>query len=345
MKYKPVMWCMSRGCDPQAIIEGAGYSDFAELYAEANPTQALVDRLGARKNGKGWIARCSAEGHEDSRASLHISEGTTPITDRYSNGNTPKIYETVERAIAAAVWRLNRDGGDWRHVAPAFTYHHADGRVAFKVARFDNGAGADKQFRPLSPVDGGWVLRSMSGRRPLYRLPEIGSGRVFVCEGEKCADLARSIGLNATTSAHGSKSPHKTDWTPLAGRKVCILPDADEPGRKYAQTVAGILSKLDPPADVRIIKLPDIGVGNDIVQFCDEARDSQTTDQIRDEIEALADATAFPHRRAARRSGQIRLCRRREPSDPHRHGRDAVVDHVQHGAGEKDQGSRPRRPL
>lgn len=72
----------------------------------------------------------------------------------------------------------------------------------------------------------------MTDGRPLYRLPEIGDARVFVCEGEKAADRARSIGLNATASANGSKAANKTDWRPLAGRKVHILPDNDEPGRK-----------------------------------------------------------------------------------------------------------------
>ena len=37
----------------------------------------------------------------------------------------------------------------------------------------------------------------------------------------------------------------KADWSPLAGRRVLIWPDADEPGAKYAGDVARILHGLD----------------------------------------------------------------------------------------------------
>ena len=65
-----------------------------------------------------------------------------------------------------------------------------------------------------------------------------------------------SIGLAATTSAYGCKSERKTDWTPLAEADVVILPDNDPPGETYAERVAVILTKLDPPARVRIVPLP-----------------------------------------------------------------------------------------
>jgi DNA primase len=67
---------------------------------------------------------------------------------------------------------------------------------------------------------------------------------VYVCEGEKSAEMAVLIGLNATTSCQGAQSPGKTDWTPLVGRNVVILPDNDEPGRNYATKLLGLLSPL-----------------------------------------------------------------------------------------------------
>jgi hypothetical protein len=66
----------------------------------------------------------------------------------------------------------------------------------------------------------------MPDPRPLYRLPEIPSApRVIVTEGEKAADAARCLGFVATTSAGGSGAATKTDWRPLAGKEVWILPD------------------------------------------------------------------------------------------------------------------------
>ncbi|MEO2031929.1 MAG: hypothetical protein ABGZ35_07570 [Planctomycetaceae bacterium] len=58
----------------------------------------------------------------------------------------------------------------------------------------------------------------------LYRLPElIDAETVSVYEGEKAADAIVSIGLPATTSSQGSKSPEKTDWSPLNARHVVAL--------------------------------------------------------------------------------------------------------------------------
>ena len=93
----------------------------------------------------------------------------------------------------------------------------------------------------------------MTAPRPLYRLVELlaSSGRVYVVEGEKAADAVASLGLVATTSAGGAKAAAKTDWSPLAGRKVVILPDNDAPGEAYAAEIVRLLSslKLSAPKD------------------------------------------------------------------------------------------------
>jgi KaiC/GvpD/RAD55 family RecA-like ATPase len=115
---------------------------------------------------------------------------------------------------------------------------------------------------------------------------------VVVVEGEKCAEAACSIGFTATTSAHGANSLGKTDWTPLAGRDVLILPDNDDAGRHYAQHVARILTGLHPPARVKIVELPGLCEHGDIVDFI-EARECRDSDDICREIEALAAATPW----------------------------------------------------
>ena len=122
-----------------------------------------------------------------------------------------------------------------------------------------------------------------------FDLPELiarPGERVFIVEGEKCACELATLGLLVTTSAHGAKSAHKTDWQPLAGREVVILPDNDAEGRAYAQTVAGILNRLSPPAVVRIVELPGLPPKGDCVDWLD-ARDAQTPEDITAELLAL----------------------------------------------------------
>jgi hypothetical protein len=114
--------------------------------------------------------------------------------------------------------------------------------------------------------------------------------RVVICEGEKAADAARSLGFVATTSAGGSQAASKTNWRPLAGKEVWIVADNDAPGRRYAVVVAGILGKLTPAPIVRVIELPNLPDGGDIVDWIDAHGDAAEPDAMRAEIEALAQA-------------------------------------------------------
>ncbi len=83
--------------------------------------------------------------------------------------------------------------------------HNTEGKPVGVVVRWDRPGGKD--IRPVSRNGEGWIIGGMPGPRPLYRLPDLADAkRVYVCEGEKAADAARSIGLIATTSPHGSKS-------------------------------------------------------------------------------------------------------------------------------------------
>ena len=160
----------------------------------------------------------------------------------------------------------------------------------FRVIRFAL-SGGEKQYRPIHLARDGWRIGDPSGLLPLYRLNEIpATGIVWVTEGEKSADAAHKIGLTVTTSAHGAGAAEKSDWTPLADRQVCILPDHDEQGHKYAQDVARLLVKLSPPARVKIVELLGLPEKGDAVEFID-ARKGQSAGTIRAEMESVASKT------------------------------------------------------
>jgi hypothetical protein len=138
----------------------------------------------------------------------------------------------------------------------AWPYATADGETAFYVCRWNRPDG-EKDIRPLSWFAGeGWRFGAWPAPRPLYNLDKIAAhpnALVIVTEGEKAADAAACIFPEcfATTSAGGARAAAKTDWMPLAGGRVLIWPDADEPGAKYAREVASILAELD--CDVSIV--------------------------------------------------------------------------------------------
>jgi hypothetical protein len=106
--------------------------------------------------------------------------------------------------------------------------------------------------------------------RTLYALDRLAAAPdeiVFVAEGEKCAEMLRTLGLLATTSPGGSNAARQGDWSPLTGRNIVVLPDADEPGSKYAAQVMECLEALDPPAKACTVALPGLRDREDVVEF------------------------------------------------------------------------------
>lgn len=184
--------------------------------------------------------------------------------------SVPAPREKGERVPASGVsceaggweWLLT-DRASGTKAAAHWTYQHADGSVAFRVVRFNIPTPTDpnaKTYRPIAPwiIDGRvqWRPGDPPGKLPLYRLPELLADRsrpVVVCEGEKAADAAARMlpGWCATSPSHGAKSPHKSDWAPLDGRRVVVWPDFDKAGAEFARLVVGLVKHaevLDVPA-------------------------------------------------------------------------------------------------
>jgi putative DNA primase/helicase len=190
-----------------------------------------------------------------------------PMQAKRKDGIGGRAFSSAELAVASLEKRLGKP------VAPPWIYDEPDGDLPLEVMRVYRFAppGEGKQFRPIHLSQDGWHLGDPPGKLPLYNLPKLATAEtVVVLEGEKCADLVSMLGLVSTTSSHGAQSPQKTDWRPLAGKQVVIVPDNDPPGEMYAQSVAGLLSGLDPAPRVRILKLPLNEKGHDVQQWLDE---------------------------------------------------------------------------
>lgn len=268
---------------------------------------------GARKNGAGWKCRCPA--HDDQNPSLSIDEaedGTVlikcrancdtsavlsavgltmkdlfPTTmngmNKASTNSKPRSTSTAYPSAAAAVAELERSKGKR---SATWTYTNAAGEPVGVVVRWDTSTG--KEIRPVSRHSDGWRICAMPEPRPLYNLPELADADlVVVCEGEKCAVAASSIGFTATTSAGGSGAGHLSDWSPLAGKTVLLSPDNDAPGDKFVATVASKLAALKPAPTIKIVRLPGLAAGGDIVDFI-AARPDAKAEDLRAEIERLA---------------------------------------------------------
>jgi putative DNA primase/helicase len=130
-------------------------------------------------------------------------------------------------------------------------YRSLGGEVVLIANRFERKNG-EKFFIPYNMAAQSWTALES---RPLYRLPELMAADpervVIVTEGEKCADALASLGYTVTTTFGGAQAAHKTDLSPLLGRKVIVWPDLDAPGQSYAEQIAMMLHRdFDTPAAI-----------------------------------------------------------------------------------------------
>jgi hypothetical protein len=178
----------------------------------------------------------------------------------------------------------------------AYVYGHPEtGRPEMVVLRIREGE--KKSFRQARPEGDGFVLMAPAKPWPLYNRRRVcAATTVIVVEGEKCVHALTDVlpeGLAATTSPGGAGNGHHADWSPLAGKRVYLWPDWDEPGRKHMAAVADTLSRLDPPAELWLLDADTLNLsnpGDDVVEYLD-LYGGETPDSKRDALDvALARA-------------------------------------------------------
>ena len=256
---------------------------YSSTFGKSNVQNILSRLKNVRTILNGWKASCPA--HDDRQPSLSVSVGDdgrvllychagckvedvvsalglemrdlfpeNPFDRRVTNmdQHEEEIFNTLEAALETLDKRFGPHSKSWE-------YRDAYGRVVGVVVRWDDEK-SGKTIRPISRVlDGRWAIRAMPHPRPLYRLPEIlktqEGDTVFVVEGEKCAEAMKCFcGLLATTSSGGAQAANKTDWSPLRGRHVVIIPDNDLAGEHYASEVTRLCRAIGA-ASVRILRL------------------------------------------------------------------------------------------
>jgi hypothetical protein len=208
------------------------------------------------------------------------------------NGN---LWRSPEEAVA---WVARKAEGQVSQIGPKI-YPDQEGEEVFRVYRidlpeFDEATGKQKkQFLPVypDPIRNGWHIGDPSkDGLPLYHLDKLAAAEiVYVLEGEECADVVERLGVTTTTSSHGSSGAAKSDWSPLRGKTVYLVPDNDGAGEGYINDVGAILKGLGVQA--RVIRLPVTGDGHDAKEWLEEVvPDCWGPDECRAELERLAAA-------------------------------------------------------
>ncbi len=288
----------------------------------SEPVARVLSRVkGARPARGGWRARCPAHDGksdtslsiaqgEDGRVVFHCFAGCThraiasalglEARELFAGGldapapqaprQPARLFDTARAAVKAYRATLGPEACRW-------TYRDATGDPVGLVLRWDREGG--KTIRPVWRIGGGWQ-QSYPADRPLYGLDRLNAEpdrRVFVVEGEKCAEAVAALGLLTTTSPAGAQSADRADWSPLAGREVVVLPDSDDPGRAYAEAVRARILALPQPGCVVIAPLPGLAAGEDAVEFIERVHGGDA-ERARTAIEeAASSALARPDAR------------------------------------------------
>lgn len=315
-------------------------SEPLNLTESSDPLNRVLEQLRKggskpRSSGSQWTAKCPA--HDDHNPSLGVSRGDDgralvhchagckpeevcralglslrdlmPPTQATPNVRpdhsaaakpAPKARRSPRRFTSPEDLKAHLGRSQKRPCTKEWIYHQHDGSEAFRVVRFE--ADGRKSYRPIHRTPDGWMAGDPPGLLPLYNLPKLRDAEeVLVLEGEKCADVATELGFVATTSAHGAKAASGTDWSPLAGKRVIILPDADDAGDRYAIDVAEQLRGLTRPAQVRVLQLTELLPGEDLADWAARRPDlprPAVAEQLRD---LLSSAVAAPLSVSARR--------------------------------------------
>jgi len=128
-----------------------------------------------------------------------------------------------------------------RLIVQKYDYIAESGELAYQVVRY-----LPKTFRQRRPDgSGGWKWNLDDVRLVPYRLFDLRSATdVVVVEGEKDADALAAVGICATTKPMGSGS-WPDELTPyFEGKRVWVVPDNDDVGRKTAERTAAALSAV-----------------------------------------------------------------------------------------------------
>ena len=149
---------------------------------------------------------------------------------------------------------------------PLATYNYKDenGNLLFQVCRFD--PKAFKQRRPNPKKKGSWIWNMKGVKLVPYRLPDLKRAKtVFLVEGEKDANLLADLGLAASCNPMGASKWRDEFKQHFKDKKVIILPDNDDQGRKHAEQVAN--SVYETAKVVKVVELPGLPEKGDVADW------------------------------------------------------------------------------
>lgn len=249
----------------QEIIERL---DFPALIQELIPS--------CRKAGAEFSGLCPF--HDDQAASLSVNP-VTGVFKCHACGAKGSIFDLFGKVhgldFSASIKTLTaRTGlasgkGNASNNKPKevdrHDYHDVTGNLLYQRVRIEPGDnGRSKKYLPFDPSTEHW-------KRPcdpvLYHLPDVvNASTVIIFEGERKADVVKAWGLVGTCFDSGANSTITPAMIEaLSGKHLVILPDQDESGRIYRDSI--IKAMQGKAESIKVVDLPGLAVKGDIVDW------------------------------------------------------------------------------
>jgi len=174
-------------------------------------------------------------------------------------------------------------------------YRDENGKLSYQNVEFSDGLNPRFMRRMPDPDNQGrWVWR-LDGLPPLpFMLPELIESKsdIFIAEGEKDVRSLQSIGVTATSLGSASGSWHKSFVKWFSGRKVFLIPDNDNPGRKHMAGLA--LSMKDIASEIKIINLPDLENKQDVSDWIEKGNGKDELVALTESLKATQEVATRP---------------------------------------------------
>jgi len=113
--------------------------------------------------------------------------------------------------------------------------------------------------------------------------------RVYVVERVEAAKSLWSIGLKGLAWPNGSEDLRMARFQAVKGKEVMVLPANNQAGREHAKSVLAALATLQPPPAVKVVELPRVPDGGDVLDWINGHGDAAEPAELRRQLETLAD--------------------------------------------------------
>jgi hypothetical protein len=256
------------------------------------PVEVILQHYGSHGNAHARWRCLFAERHHhgDAEPSVTVKDGRAFCWSQGCFGEKgADVFELVRLREGLATFadqkrRVCEIGGipangkdnSRRREVDAYNYTDDAGNLLYQVVRYE-----PKDFRQRRP-DGqnGWIWNLESVRRRLYRLTAVLADPEAVIvfhEGEACVHAALEAGLPGchSTTSGGAGKANLTDLTPLRGRRVVIIPDNDDPGRRHGNELARLALEVGAQ-DVRLLHLPALPPRGDVADWLKRGGTAET---------------------------------------------------------------------